>query len=475
MYTTRSFFLIHLKILVGFGLILVGCEDHIHPPSLRILDQELPLIPLDQAISFSPDQSSPDQSSPDQSSPDQSSPDQSSPDQFGMDMMLLDDLMISEGGVLNGGHMNQDFDLSMDLNIGGEMGGERGGEIGGEIGGNLPCPTFDPIQTQTHVIDLNQDPLQSGDQIQIVVHLRPSVPTLVQSGILIFQYSNLILDLSSINLNNQPIMPLSNQPSLLKLTVPIQNQTLTLNATVLSDNEPLLILTQISARESECILEGSGSASLSQKIGQGGKVSTCLNLDQYRSIQIAPKIERRDTSEYQELNGLRTDLMVQDFIFCPQNPKIIHEVEFCIESSSRNTLYLDGLQEDGYWEIDDFLLTELLTLDTPPLLLNDAVTGQSHPESDVFYCSDLNQLMCTSACTSQVYSEQRILSSLGVASAVGERPRQFQNGQIELNSLLPIPNPDQANSRFQLRVTLLDVGIEGRLSSPLFLKSQSLD
>jgi hypothetical protein len=235
----------------------------------------------------------------------------------------------------------------------------------------------------------------------------------------------------------------------------------------MSENQPILILTHLYDQDLTCMIEGSSSASLSQKIGQVGKTSFCFDLAEYRSIQIAPQIERRDTSEYERLNGLRNDLSVQDFIFCPEHPKIIHQVEFCVEMSEARRVSLYGVQEDGYWEVDDFLLAELFSPNSASTLVDDAVTGQTHPGRDTFYCPSLDQLVCTTECTSQVYADERMIPSLGLTSSVGDRARQFQDGQLDLTSMFP---GDQ--SRLQFRITMLDIGIEGRLSSPLFLRSR---
>ncbi len=77
--------------------------------------------------------------------------------------------------------------------------------------------------------------------------------------------------------------------------------------------------------------------------------------------------------------------------------------------------------------------------------------------------------MCTSGCTAALIEQStgRSLTPLAVTSAEGDTPRQFVDGEVALDGLLPV------DGVVDVRITALDSGVEGTLTPALYLVSDA--
>jgi hypothetical protein len=186
----------------------------------------------------------------------------------------------------------------------------------------------------------------------------------------------------------------------------------------------------------------------------------------YRSLQIAPLVETQNTDAYRDLNGVREDLRADSFIFCPQQPTIVHAAEFCIERAGDQEVSLAGdYLADGSWEVDDFILIEIFQGGER---VDDGFTTQHHSGGTTFYCNPTDTLMCTEGCVAELVeiATDRRLIAIANVSAEGERARHHDDGAVVISGLLPA-----GEGTTDVRITALDVGEVGTLTPSLYLIS----
>ena len=327
------------------------------------------------------------------------------------------------------------------------------------------CP--DPIDSWlgVHIADQNGPPLEREDTILITIDLVSSTPSNEPIWIEI-NHRTVNINEESLQVDGQAFSGLIRQGN--KVSLPFDDsasRTITYEAVIDERNELILVVASLNLLEDECPNGGSSSGALFQLPGTQGKTPMCLDLAEIRSLQVAPLVLLSNTQNYLDANGARDDLLADDFIFCPQNPTIVHTAEFCITNQAGLPVRIAGHHSDpGTWEVDDFMLFEVFRNEE---LIADGITTQTHPgRPNQFYCNPTDTLMCEEDCTATltVVAEDREIQPLAVVSAVGEAPRQHDNGAVDISSLLP-----NDNEPVNLRITALDVGIEGEIEPAIYL------
>lgn len=184
---------------------------------------------------------------------------------------------------------------------------------------------------------------------------------------------------------------------------------------------------------------------------------------------MAPAVSLRSTQQYLNANGARNDLMAENFIFCPQAPTIVHQVELCITRAPGQTMTLAGSYAGGgQWEVDDFALFEARSRG---VLLADGFTTQHHPGDNNFWCGALGEPaghLCpaSTGCVASLreVATGRMLTPVATTESLAPTLRRFDDGAVHVETLLP----DDGRS-VDLTVTALDTGIEGNLGPGLYL------
>jgi hypothetical protein len=332
--------------------------------------------------------------------------------------------------------------------------------------------------TATRVVDYNGDPIQVNDRLLISVELLADTTT-TAGAVLEIRTNNLRVLAGTVNrctgeaiggeeacTESWPTAELSGNWIEVPLSA-VGPARFTFEAEVIGDDQLILVLSRLDLTgEAACTVRRSQSGTILQVIGGFFKLPDCVDMRQVRTLQVAPFISKQNTSAYRTRNGEREDLLADDFIYCPQHPAIVHVAEFCIVTAAAQSLSLSGdYRSDGDWEVDDFMLVELfdgLRLEA------DGFTTQTHPGGSTFWCAENSTLMCSSGCqaTLTAIADARPIDPLAVVSAVGTRPRRFDDGAVELSGLLP-----PGGGYRTMRITFLDVGIEGLLDPRLYLVS----
>ena len=225
----------------------------------------------------------------------------------------------------------------------------------------------------------------------------------------------------------------------------------------------------VSLHRERCELPRSRAAAVLQAIGGGSKIPFCIDAAEYRSLQVAPAVTLRSTQQYLTANGARNDLFAENFIFCPQAPTIVHQVELCITRAPGQTMTLAGSYAgDSRWEVDDFALFETRSRG---VLFADGFTTQHHPGDNNFWCGALGEPaghLCpaSTGCVASLreVATGRMLTPIATTEALAPTLRRFDDGAVHVESLLP----DDGRS-VDLTVTALDTGIEGNLGPGLYL------
>ena len=146
----------------------------------------------------------------------------------------------------------------------------------------------------------------------------------------------------------------------------------------------------------------------------------------------------------------------------------MHTAEFCVISHPGLSVTLAGSPAGGgTWEVDDFALFEVLRGEQ---VIAEGITTQRHPGGDTFWCGDIAELMCTEGCVATLNRGETSIEPLAVVEATGGNARLHQDGAVSIDALLP---DDEAP--FNLRVTALDVGVEGTIQPGLYLVVESAD
>lgn len=324
------------------------------------------------------------------------------------------------------------------------------------------CPEAPEAYTGVRVEDVNGDPLRVGDVVRVTVEVlgSASVPLTLQ-----VDNNNLLLNAASLEVTGAGVgVPRAVGQDLYVEVSGAPGSTLVFEADTIADTELVTVLARLEQRAGDCVVPRSRSAAILQLGGGNEKTSTCIDMGQYRSVQVAPLVALQNTASYESLNGAREDLLADDFIFCPQYPTIVHAAEFCVQRASGQRVTLAGTyRADGDWEVDDFMLFEVFSRG---LLVADGFTSQSHTGGSTFWCGEISQLMCQTGCTASLteVATSRSLETLAVAPAQGASARRHVDGAVDVGRLIP-----DDGTRVDLRITALDQGVEGTLRPGLYL------
>jgi hypothetical protein len=320
--------------------------------------------------------------------------------------------------------------------------------------------------TGTHLRDLDGDPIEVGDRLEVTVQLF-ATPAAADAALVEINTANLEIQEGTIRRNSAPFggVGFPGGGTIELWLEALEPASFTFEAIVLSDTELITVFANVSLPEADCAIERSSSGALLQVIGGHFKLAFCVDMAQFRSLQVAPAIQPRNTGTYAEQNGVRDDLWVEGFIFCPQAPTIVHVAEFCIATGPAAIVLAGSYNNDADWEVDDFAYFEVFD---DGARAADGFTTQTHPGGDSFWCAATESLMCTERCRAELIDldADRSVEPLAEVSAVGERPRRFDDGDVAITGLFTEVGSDRT-----LRITMLDVGIEGRLDPDLYLVS----
>jgi hypothetical protein len=335
-----------------------------------------------------------------------------------------------------------------------------------DVAETVDCGVAPALYTGVHAVDVNGDPLEVGDSIAFrveVLGVAGGAVTLDVVG------TNLEIDAASITLDAVSTDAATVDEGRLRLDLdPGEPAIVEFDAAVVATTALVVLFAQLDRLDGVCPVPRSRSGAILQVIGGSTKTPLCLDMREVRSVQVAPEVALQNTATYAAENGRRTDLRAENFIFCPQSPTIVHETEFCLEREPGQSISLAGsYRADSYWEVDDFMLFEVLSLAGDDLL-DDGFTSQQHPGGSTFWCGEIAQLMCTTACTAALVeiAESRDIEAIAVAPATGATARRHDDGDVDIAPLLPADG-----SRVDLRITALDQGVEGTLRPGLYLVS----
>ena len=324
------------------------------------------------------------------------------------------------------------------------------------------CPEPLPARLALQVMDVNGDPLEPGDAVEVTVWVQPQGAADTPAW-LVLQHGNVTLpDDAVIQLNGAPVEAMADGNTRTIALPNVAEATITYTATVTGREALMAVFATLNRTATGCPNPHSNAGALLQLIGGNGKTPVCIDLDDYAALQIAPAVPLRNTEAYREANGQREDLLADDFIFCPQAPTVVHTAEFCAIHHPGLRVSLAGSPRGGgQWEVDDFVLFEVARNQG---LLADGVTTQRHPGGDTFWCGEIAELMCTEGCVASLTRDGAAIEALAVVDATGAQARLHQDGAVSIGHLFP---DDEAS--FALRVTALDVGVEGTIASGLYL------
>ena len=331
----------------------------------------------------------------------------------------------------------------------------------------VSCDEGETLYAGVRLVDRNGDPLEEGDLLDVTIEVLGSGPA--TAGELRLESWSIAID--SASFAGSGSLALSGV-SVAGPRATIQTDALvpgriTGTAAVVSTSE-LAGLT-VSLHRERCELPRSRAAAVLQAIGGGSKIPFCIDGADYRSLQVAPAVSLRSTQQYLTANGARNDLMAENFIFCPQAPTIVHQVELCITRAPGQTMTLAGSYAgDARWEVDDFALFEVRSRG---VLFADGFTTQHHPGDNNFWCGALGEPaghLCpaSTGCVASLreVATDRMLTPIATTEALAPTLRRFDDGAVHVESLLP----DDGRS-VDLTVTALDTGIEGNLGPGLYL------
>lgn len=330
----------------------------------------------------------------------------------------------------------------------------------------LPCP--DPLAAWAGVLveDLDGGTLDVGDTVRITVDVVTDV-TSDDPLWLRIEHTNLVLDPASTTVDGTPFTP--DAPGDRWTFAFDDTRARTASWTAVVDNADALVLVRasITQRETRCEPPHSRGGAVFQIAGGESKTPSCVDMASMRSLQVAPLVSRQNTGAWRDANGLRDDLLADEFIFCPESPTIVHSAEFCLERAVDQDVALAGSwAADGRWEVDDFVLVEVFE---DGERLADGFTTQHFAGSPGrFYCGATDSFMCEGDCTAALIEVDggRRIPVIADADAEGPTPREHADGDVSIATLLP-----DDGRQVDVRVTALDVGVEGVLTPALYLVS----
>lgn len=330
----------------------------------------------------------------------------------------------------------------------------------------VSCDEGETLYAGVRLVDRNGDPLEEGDLLDVTIEVMGSGPA--TAGELRLESWSIAIDPASfVGTGLELSGSLVTGPRATLQTDALRPGRITGTALVVSTSE-LAGLT-VSLHRERCELPRSRAAAVLQAIGGGSKIPFCIDGAAYRSLQVAPAVTLRSTQQYLTANGARNDLFAENFIFCPQAPTIVHQVELCITRAPGQTMTLAGSYAgDSRWEVDDFALFETRSRG---VLFADGFTTQHHPGDNNFWCGALGEPaghLCpaSTGCVASLreVATGRMLTPIATTEALAPTLRRFDDGAVHVESLLP----DDGRS-VDLTVTALDTGIEGNLGPGLYL------
>ena len=330
----------------------------------------------------------------------------------------------------------------------------------------VSCDEGETLYAGVRLVDRNGDPLEEGDLLDVTIEVMGSGPA--TAGELRLESWSIAIDPASFSATGLALSGVSVAgPRATMQTDALVPGRITGTAMVVSTSE-LAGLT-VSLHRERCELPRSRAAAVLQAIGGGSKIPFCIDGAAYRSLQVAPAVTLRSTQQYLTANGARNDLFAENFIFCPQAPTIVHQVELCITRAPGQTMTLAGSYTgDSRWEVDDFALFETRSRG---VLFADGFTTQHHPGDNNFWCGALGEPaghLCpaSTGCVASLreVATGRMLTPIATTEALAPTLRRFDDGAVHVESLLP----DDGRS-VDLTVTALDTGIEGNLGPGLYL------
>jgi hypothetical protein len=313
--------------------------------------------------------------------------------------------------------------------------------------------------------DSNGGTLDVGDVVRITVDLLSS-ETRATPLALHLTHSNIGLRPTSFQLDGAPVTPTIAGSIVTLSRTDSAPATLTYEGTVESSEGLLAVLSVVTDTDTGCDVRRSRSGAFFQITGGETKTPTCIDMLEYRSMQVAPFVAKQNTDAYATLNGVRDDLRADEFIFCPQSPTIVHQTEFCMtRGAGQDVSFAGSFTSDGDWEVDDFILVEVIDGDT----ITDGFTTQHHTgRPNTFYCGEIDRLMCETDCTAALIDVEtgRRITPIADVTAEGDRARLHADGAVSISGLLPA-----SVAPVDVRITALDTGVEGTLTPALYLVS----
>lgn len=330
-----------------------------------------------------------------------------------------------------------------------------------------PCPEVAPAYTGVLVQDIDGGTFDVGDSVRVRVEMLHDTPV-TTSLWLGLEHENLTPDATSATLDGVTVTPTVTGTRWTIARPDGAVAALEYTATVDSADGLVAVFASLRQTETGCEVPRARSGAFFQITGGESKTPVCIDMERYRSMQVAPFIAKQNTADYARLNGIREDLRAEGFIFCPQSPTIVHEAEFCLQrDAGQNIRFAGSYEANSFWEVDDFILVETDDGTTT----RDAFTTQNHTGyPNRFYCNATSTQLCTTDCTAQLIEVDsgRAVRVLANVTAEGPTARQHLDGAVSINSLLP-----ESGAATTVRITALDTGVEGTLTPALYLVSDA--
>jgi hypothetical protein len=329
------------------------------------------------------------------------------------------------------------------------------------------CPPVADAWTGVFLEDLNGGALAVGDVVRLQIDVVAPTPAADPIRLEV-DHTNLRTRVESATRDGVPFTPGvvgERWTVVLERTGPMR---LIWEAEVVADTDLVAVTALLRQAEVGCEVPRSRAGAFFQIAGGESKTPVCIDMEQFRSMQVAPAIPPQNTAAWSSRNGARTDLRVDEFIFCPQAPSIVHQATFCLQRAPGQTVALAGSwRADATWEVDDFVLIEV----DDGAEVRDGFTTQFHTgHPNRFYCDALDRHMCTGdRCTAALIEEAtgRSIPAIASVTAEGADARRHQDGAVRINDLLPA-----SGTPADVTVTALDVGVEGTLRPALYLVSE---
>ncbi len=326
----------------------------------------------------------------------------------------------------------------------------------------VACPPAPDAWTGTQATDLDGDPLDVGDRVEVEVALRGTASVPVDIEVVAV---NLTIDAATVTLDGSALAGATVTGGRLRATLPsLAAGVVRFEADVVALTDLVTVFASLATEAGACPVPRSRSGAILQVIGGESKTPACIDMRNARSVQVAPEVALQNTAAYAAANGRRTDLRAQNFIFCPQSPTIVHTAEFCLERDPGQDVTLAGTwSADGSWEVDDFVLVEVFARGAR---LDDGFTSQHHNGGSTFWCGEIASLLCTEGCTAELVE----IAGSRQIEAQGGAARRHEDGAVSIGALLPADG-----SRADVRITALDQGVEGTLRPGLWLVSDPVE